>query len=250
MKHSICLAFFLFPLTFANAEANPIQPWSGYKVHDMERPFPEKVKTKGAVTVAAPKDAIILFDGEDTSAFLKPWPVKDGVMVASKGGNLLTKEKFADCQVHLEWRVPAGRKVEGQIGGNSGIFLMNLYEIQIQESHTNVTYPDGQAAAIYGQHPPLKNASSPQGEWQSYDIIFKAPIYNEDGVETPAYITVIHNGVVVHHAQELQGPTKGRKITPYPKTHADKAPIRLQWHKDPIEFRNFWVRKITTQKKK
>ena len=171
-------------------------------------------------------------------------------MIASRGGNLITKEKFADCQVHLEWRVPAGRVVEGQKGGNSGIFLMNLYEIQIQESHTNVTYPDGQAASIYGQYPPLKNASTPQGEWQSYDIIFKAPVYNEDGVVTPAFITVIHNGVVVHNAQELKGPTKGKKVTKYPKTHAAKGPIRLQWHKDPIEFRNFWVREITEQKKK
>ena len=122
---------------------------------------------------------------------------------------------------------------------------MGKYEIQVMESHTNVTYADGQAAAIYGQTPPMFNASAPQGEWQSYDVIFEAPEYNEEGMVKPAYVTVIHNGVVVHARQKFHGPTVFRKVAAYPKKHAKKAPLRLQWHSDPIEFRNIWIKETT-----
>ena len=121
---------------------------------------------------------------------------------------------------------------------------MGLYEVQIQESHTNVTYADGQAGAIYGQFPPLVNASTAQGEWQSYDITFTAPRYGEQGLESPARITVVHNGVVVQKDRELKGRTVFRKVAKYPKKHPKKAPIMLQWHEDPIEFRNFWVKEV------
>ncbi|MBK1856171.1 DUF1080 domain-containing protein [Verrucomicrobiaceae bacterium 5K15] len=221
----------------------PKQPWSDYRVHDTERPHPEKVKTAGAITTPAPADAIVLFDGKNTEAFTKNWKVEDGVMIASPGKNL-TKQSFGSIQMHVEWRIPAGRKVQGQGGGNSGIFMMDRYEVQVMESHTNVTYADGQAGALYGQTPPLVNASAPQGEWQSYDIIFEAPVYGEDGMKTPAYITVIHNGVVVQQHQKYYGPTVFRKVASYPKTHPEKAPIQFQWHGDPIEYRNIWVREL------
>jgi len=227
-----------------SAKEIPKQPWSDYKVHDESRPHPDKVETKGAITTPPPSDAIVLFDGKDTSAFDKEWKVEEGRLVATEIGNLKTKKSFQDCQVHIEWRIPAGREVDGQKGGNSGVFLMGLYEVQVQESHTNVTYADGQAGAIYGQFPPLKNASTAQGEWQSYDITFIAPRYNAKGLVSPAVITVIHNGAVVQAALKLKGPTVFRKVAKYPKKHPERAPIMLQWHEDPVEFRNFWVREL------
>lgn len=219
----------------------PKQPWSDYTVHQEDRPHPQKVQSEGAVCTKPPEGAVILFDGNNVDAFTRAWRVLDGVLIASPG-DTHSKQAFGSCTLHVEWRIPAGRKVSGQQGGNSGIFLMDRYEVQIQESHTNVTYADGQAAAIYGQTPPRVNASVPQGQWQSYDIVFEAPVYGEGGVEKPAYISVIHNGVKVHDRQEVYGPTVYRKIASYPKDHPHKAPIRFQWHGDPIEFRNVWVR--------
>lgn len=220
------------------------QPWSDYGVHDETRPRPPKVSNRGAVTTKAPEDAVVLFDGKNTDAFTKVWRVKNGVMVASPGSTD-TKQSFGSCHLHIEWKIPAGREVNGQAGGNSGLFLMKMYEVQVMESHTNVTYADGQAAALYGQTPPMVNASAPQGEWQSYDIIFEAPEYNDEGVVTPAYVTVIHNGVVVHAHQKYYGPTVFRKVANYPQTHPEKAPIRLQWHNDPVEYRNIWVKELS-----
>ena len=226
------------------------QPWSDYTVHQMDRPHPEKVKTNGAVVSKAPEGAVVLFDGKNTDSFTRAWTIKDGVMIASPhpqpktAGDTKTKQDFGSCVLHVEWRIPAGRKISGQKGGNSGIFLMDRYEVQVQESHTNVTYADGQAAAIYGQTPPKVNASVPQGEWQSYDITFEAPVYGKDGMEKPAYVSVIHNGVKVHDHQEIYGTTTHKKVAMYPKTHPAKAPIRMQWHRDPIEFRNIWVKSL------
>ncbi|MEM9079905.1 MAG: DUF1080 domain-containing protein [Verrucomicrobiota bacterium] len=222
----------------------PKLPNVPYTVHDTTRPQPRKVTSAGAVPLAAPSDAKVLFDGSNTDAWTGgPWKIENGILIASPG-NILTKEKFGDCQVHLEYRVPANRKVVGQKGGNSGIFLMNRYEVQIGESHSNYTYPDGQAGAIYGQYPPLVNPATPQGEWQSYDIIFKAPVYKNGKMQTPAQMTVLFNGVVVQAAQNLQGPTMHQKLTSYPDNHPAEAPIRLQWHSDPIEYRNIWVRPL------
>ena len=245
LKSTLTLAL-LFPVEVhaqkhGEKPNTPKQPWSEYKVHDMDRPHPKKVKSNGAVTTPPPAGATVLFDGKNIDAFTKAWKVENGVLIASPG-DTRTKESFGDCVLHIEWRVPAGRKVKGQSGGNSGIFLMDRYEVQVQESHTNVTYADGQAAAIYGQTPPSVNPSVPQGEWQSYDIVFKAPVYGEKGLEKPAYVTVIHNGVKVHDKQEIYGTTTHKKVAKYPKTHPEKAPIRIQWHNDPIEFRNIWVK--------
>ena len=220
----------------------PKLPEVDYVVHDGTRPQPVKVAGAKAVTTPAPADATVLFDGKSMDAWNHAeWVVKDGVMVATKKG-IQTKESFGDCQLHLEWKIPAGRKVHGQHGGNSGVYLMGRYEIQIQESHTNQTYPDGQAGAMYGQFPPRVNPSAPQGEWQSYDILFTAPKYKDGKVESPARVTVLHNGVVVHLNQPFYGPTLHKKLSSYPANHPAKAPINLQFHGDPIEYRNIWVR--------
>ncbi len=224
-----------------------LPPDEKYHVHDVKRPRPQKVVSQGVVVQAPPADAVVLFDGKSTDAWDKAWEVKDGVMIATGGkeaGDIRSKESFGDMQLHIEWRVPAGREVSGQKGANSGVFLMDNFEIQIQESHSNVTYADGQAAAMYGQYPPLVNASTAQGEWQSYDIIFQAPVYDESGLKSPALVTVIHNGVVVQAQRAFLGPTKFRKLGKYPASMPAKAPIRLQWHSDPVEFRNIWARHL------
>jgi hypothetical protein len=208
----------------------------------MTRPVPPVVETKGAVSVAPPSDAKVLFDGKDLSAWRDPkWKVDNGILIAA-AGDLTSIEEFGDCQLHVEWRVPAGRKVDGQGGGNSGIFLMNRYEVQVLQSNNNRTYADGQAGAVYGQSPPLVNATAPQGEWQSYDIIFEAPVYEGKVVKKPARVTVIHNGVLLHHAKEFLGPTQHMKLATYPESHPAKAPLHLQFHGDPIEYRNIWIR--------
>ena len=221
----------------------PIIPGSTYTVHDTTRPQPRKVESGGFVSVKAPSDAKVLFDGTNTDAWKGKWKVEDGILIASPKP-LKTKEEFGDCQLHLEYRIPAGREVDGQKGGNSGVFLMGKYEIQVMESHTNETYPDGQAGAIYGQFPPLVNPATPQGEWQSYDIIFKAPVTENGEVVTPAQVTVLFNGVVVQAAKDLQGPTVHQKTASYPKDLPAKGPLLLQWHGDPIEYRNIWIRDL------
>jgi hypothetical protein len=170
------------------------------------------VETAGAVVVPPPSDATVLFDGSNLDAWVAveggdpAWEVRGGAM-AAKGGDIMTKEEFGAIQLHFEWRLPAGSKVSGQGGGNSGVFLMGKYEVQILQSNSNKTYPDGQAGALYGQLSPLVNATSPQGAWNSYDIFFLPPLYKDGKVETPAKVTVIHNGVVVQNAESYLGPT-------------------------------------------
>jgi hypothetical protein len=229
-------------------EGTPMIPGTPYRVHDGSRPQPPQVKAAGALTTPAPGDAKVLFDGKSLGAWTvggkeATWKVENGTLIASPG-DLQTKEIFGAVQVHIEWRIPTGRQVNGQAGGNSGIFLMGLYEVQILESHTNKTYPDGQAGALYGQKPPLVNASTPQGEWQSYDIAFEPPVYKDGKVVTPAKATVIHNGVVVQHGEEYFGTSTYRNLASYPENHPTAGPIRLQFHGDPIEFRNIWVRPL------
>jgi hypothetical protein len=226
----------------------PLLPGQPYHVHDGKRPQPPMVTTGGAVLVKAPSDAKILFDGSSLDAWTtdggpSTFILRDGVMVAN-GKDTKTKESFGAIQLHFEWRLPAGRPVDGQRGGNSGVFLMGLYEVQVLQSHNNPTYADGTAGALYGQTPPLVNATAPQGEWQSYDIAFEPPVYSGKKVTRPAKITVIHNGVVVQHGESYQGPTVWRKLAAYPPTHPLTAPILLQFHADPMEYRNFWVRPL------
>lgn len=223
----------------------PQLPGVPYVVHDGTRPQPVKVKSAGAVSVKPPGDALVLIGEKSSDTWNgNNWLIEDGVMTVTRGGGVSTKAKFGDCQLHLEFRVPAGRKVNGQGGGNSGVFLMGMYEVQVGESHTNQTYPDGQTAALYGQSPPRVNPSTPQGEWQSFDIIFEAPKYKDSKVLEPAVITVIHNGVMVHHRKKLLGPTKHKQLATYPANHPEKASISLQDHGDPIQYRNLWVREF------
>jgi hypothetical protein len=232
----------------------PMLPGGKWHVHDGDRPFP-KVITPGTCSTqeapgAAPSDAIVLFDGKDLSQWRngnKPaqWKIEDGAIVTQAGsGSLSTKEEFGDCQLHIEWSAPNPPKGSDQGRGNSGVILMSRYEIQVLDSFENVTYADGQAAAIYGQYPPLVNACRKPGEWQSYDIIFEAPRFKEDGtVEKPAYATVLHNGVLVHNHTALLGPMVYRALAHY-SPHGPKGPLSLQDHGNPVRYRNIWIRPL------
>lgn len=194
---------------------------------------------------SAPSDAVVLFDGTDLSAWdnADNWKLEDGAMVSGRG-DVRSKESFGDCQLHIEWSAPVPAKGNGQGRGNSGVFLMNTYEIQVLDSYENETYHDGQAGAIYKQTPPQVNAMRPPGEWNTYDIIWTAPRFNEDGsLESPAYITALHNGVLILNHFELKGDTPFNRPPEYRK-HADRLPIRIQDHGNPVRFRNIWVREI------
>jgi hypothetical protein len=227
----------------------PMQPNGKWHVHDGKRPQPKMV-TPGATPGAAPADATVLLGpGTDTSAWQMDngspitWPMKDGVLQSAKG-MIGTKAEFTDFQLHVEFATPTDVKGDGQGRGNSGVFLLGRFEVQVLDSYNNPTYPDGQAAAMYGQYPPLVNASRPPGEWQAYDIIFTAPRFNAAGaVEKPAVVTVIHNGIVVHNATAYQGPTEHKLIGPYVPAAA-RGPIRLQDHGNPVRFRNIWIRPL------
>lgn len=206
-----------------------------------------KVVTVGENGV--PSDAIVLFDGKSLDAWTNAenWKVEDGAMISGKG-DALSKESFGDCQLHIEWSAPTPPTGSSQGRGNSGLFLMNTYEIQILDSYNNPTYFDGQAGAIYKQTPPQVNATRPPGEWNVYDIIWTAPRFNEDGsLESPAYITAIHNGVLILNHFELKGDTPFNTPPQY-KKHADRLPLRLQDHGNPVRFRNIWVREIADAK--
>jgi hypothetical protein len=196
----------------------------------------------------APSDATVLFDGtpESKEKAWKPndtWKVEDGAMITGKGV-LSTIEGFGDCQLHIEWSAPTPAKGTGQGRGNSGVFLMGIYEIQVLDSFENKTYHDGQAGAIYKQTPPQVNACRAPGEWNTYDIIWTAPKFNEDGsLKSPAYMTAIHNGVLILNHFELLGDTPYHRPAAY-KKHGDKLPIKLQDHGNPVRFRNVWIRPI------
>lgn len=217
----------------------------GYAVHDMSRPQPPVVMPAEQIGLP-PSDAIVLFDGADLSAWTGgAWKVENGYMeVVPKSGNLSTKEAFGSCQLHLEWATPTVIEGNGQNRGNSGVFLMNHYEVQILDSYQNITYPDGQAAAIYGQYPPLVNASRAPGQWQTYDIIFRRPIFDQRGkLVRPARITVLHNGVLVQDNVEIQGAAAHKQRAVY-RPHPDKLPLTLQDHHNAVRFRNIWLRPL------
>ena len=192
-----------------------------------------------------PSDAVVLFDGTDMSQWrhAERWKVKDGAAV-SGGNDIQSKQEFGDCQLHVEWATPATVRGVGQGRGNSGVFMMGLYEIQILDSYDNETYPDGQAAAIYKQHPPMVNACRKPGQWQTYDILWQAPRFDSRGkLLKPAYVTVLQNGVAVQNHFELQGPTSWDQKAHY-TPHPPKGPIGLQFHGNPVRFRNIWVRDL------
>lgn len=243
----------LLPLTALAADGftdTPLLPGTQWHVHDPARPQPPKVEPGKARCQAtpAPSGATVLFDGTSADAWepaggKKPivWEVRDGILIA-RGNDIRSKQGFGSGHYHVEWRIPAGRVVKGQAGGNSGVFLMGKYEIQVMEGFANTTYADGSAGALYGQTPPSLNACLPQGEWQSYDITFVAPLFAADGsLRAKGRVTVVHNGVTVQDGTELLGPTVWRKLPAY-QAHPDRLPLHLQFHGDPIEFRNIWVR--------
>lgn len=233
-----------FAVKFGEKPNTPKLPDVEWVVHDGTRPQPRKVETKGAVSISAPADAQVLLGTDGTSEWKNDsWEIVDGVMTVGKKSNV-TKGQYRDFQLHLEWRIPADRKVDGQKGGNSGIFLMGRYEVQVLACYENKTYPDGQAGGMYGQFPPLVNASAPKGEWNSYDLVFKAPRYEGENVVEPAKLTLLHNGVLLHNAKEYLGPTQHKKLASYPAHHPERGPITLQDHNDPIQYRNIWIREL------
>ena len=193
-----------------------------------------------------PSDAIVLFDGEDKSAWegAENWKVEEGALIAGRG-NIRSKQKFGDCQLHIEWSAPEPRDGQnGQQRGNSGIFMMDTYELQVLDSYESQTYPDGQAGAIYKQTPPMVNAMRPPGQWNVYDIAWVAPRFkDDDSLESPARITVFHNGVLIQNNYELKGGTFWEEPARYVK-HDAKMPIHLQDHGNPVKFRNIWVREV------
>lgn len=202
------------------------------------------VVTPGATDDAPPSDAVVLFDGTDMSAWEGGnWRVADGV-VYSGGGDIRTKQAFGDVQFHIEWSAPAEVKGNGQGRGNSGVYLMEKYEVQVLDSYDNPTYFDGQAGSIYKQTPPMANAMRKPGEWNTYDIIFTAPRFKVDGsVESPACVTLIHNGVLALNHFELLGPSSYTELAKY-EVHDPTGKIKLQDHGNPVRFRNIWVREI------
>lgn len=231
-----------------------------WAVHDPARPQPPVVEPGTASLQAragrAPSDAVVLFDGNapdaNLDAFVFPkqdspgWHLRDGYVEVNPGaGPMRTAEKFGDVQVHLEWQVPLGEAGDyGQKRGNSGIFLMGLYEVQIGDSKQNRTYADGMAAAVYGQAPPLVNAGLGLDRWHTYDIIFRAPRFDEAGhLARPATVTVLHNGVLVQDHWVLEGVTHFKKRAAYGDAHGE-APFHLQDHGDPVRYRNLWVRRL------
>ncbi|MBL9077605.1 MAG: DUF1080 domain-containing protein [Planctomycetes bacterium] len=223
----------------------------GFRVHDAARPRPPVVDPGPAPREPAPvpADAVRLFDGTDLAAWRSGdgaarWTVRDGCMEVNGTGDLTTVAEFGDCQLHVEWAAPAVVQGESQGRGNSGVFFFGRYEVQILDSFDNPSYADGQAAALYGQQPPMVNACRRPGEWQSYDIVFRAPRFAADGsLQQPARVTVFHNGVLVHQDQPFLGATAHRAVASY-QPHGERGPIRLQDHGNPVRFRNIWLRPL------
>ncbi len=225
----------------------PLIPGTTWHVHDGERPQPRVVAP--ATAGSPPSDAVVLFDGVSLDGWEgnggpAAWRIEDDAMEVVPGtGNIRTKAHFGDCQLHLEFAAPTVVKGESQGRGNSGVFLMGLYEVQVLDCFQNPTYPDGTTGAVYGQYPPLVNACRAPGEWQTYDIVWEGPRFEGDALVRPARVTVFHNGVLLHHAVELQGPTQHRTTAHY-APHAETGPLELQDHGDLVRFRNIWYRPL------
>ena len=230
-------------------EPMPMKP----QMSEYWTPQPKVVDPDGAGKVSVPSDAIVLFDGTDLSAWETPsgepagWDVSKGIVTVNKSkGDIRTKETFGSFQLHLEWRIPKDIEGESQSRGNSGVFLQGKYEVQILDSYQNETYVNGMAASIYKQSVPLVNAMRKPGEWNTYDIIYTSPVFNEDGTyKVRPYVTVLHNGVLVQNHTEILGTTEWIGF-PRVVAHGD-GPIQLQSHGDPskpISFRNIWIRRL------
>jgi hypothetical protein len=237
-------------------EGDPL-PGQQWKVHDRKRPAARPV-TPGLPIAEQrpPSDAIVLFDGLDLSQWASSgrggatgpaaWKVENGyVELVPRSGSLITRESFGDIQLHLDWMVPTGAPAQrkGQMRGNSGVILMRRYEIQVLSSFDNPTYADGAAGGIYGLYPPMVNPCRPEGEWNSYDIVFEAPRFSDGKVVKKAFLTLLFNGVLVHHRVELLGSTDTLPIAKY-EPHPEAEPFLLQAHAGPARYRNIWVRRL------
>lgn len=239
-------------LLAAIPRAGSAQTPDGWPMHSMDRPQPRAVTPGPAVKPAPPpSDAIVLFAGKDLSRWESetgapaPWSIRDGyVEVVPGSGSIRTRQGFGDAQLHIEWAAPPASADSGQERGNSGVFFMERYEVQVLDSYRSRTYPDGQAGAVYGQFPPLVNASRPPGTWQSYDIVFHAPRFDAAGrLAAPARLTVFHNGVLVQDDVSLVGPTSHQRREPY-ESHAGRLPLALQDHGRRVRYRNIWIREL------
>jgi hypothetical protein len=232
-------------LGYTDTPRLPNSPW---RVHDRNRPQPPMVDP-GAGTwerqAAPPADAIVLFDGKSLSQWEggNAQGVEDGCINILKTGQIATKKQFGDCQLHIEWATPAKADGNALNWGNSGVLFLGKYELQIIESHDSKIYADGIAGAIYGQTPPLVNASRKPGEWQTYDVVFTAPRFAGDKLDKPAYFTVFWNGVLVQHCTASLGPMKHREVATY-DSRTISGPIVLQQHGSAVRFRNVWVREL------
>jgi hypothetical protein len=228
----------------------PMQPNGKWHIHDGKRPQPTVVTPAAMNAAPPPQDALVLVGaGADRSAWQMmdgtavTWPMNNGELSTGKG-MIRTRAEFTDVQLHVEFATPKEVKGNSQERGNSGVFLNGKFEIQVLDSFQNRTYADGSASAMYGQFPPMVNASRPPGEWQAYDIAFTAPRFGAGGtLTTPAIVTVLHNGIIVHHATPFWGPTAHKKIDPYTADNA-KGPIALQDHGNPVRYRNIWIRPL------
>ncbi len=235
----------------------PILPGLPWHVHDPNRPHPPVI-TPATTPGGPPSDAIVLFDGKDLSAWTAhhsditkaggtggpEWKVEEGYMEVVPGtGDIVTKEKFGNCQLHVEWASPAVVKGNSQGRGNSGVILQSRYELQVLDTYNNPTYADGQTAAIYGQWPPLNNVARKPGEWQTYDIVFEAPKFDGDNLAAPAYFTVFWNGVMVHNHKASMGPMVYRHVAHYTSQPAEDS-LLLQNHGDKVRYRNIWIRRL------
>jgi len=236
-------------LVAAEPAAVPAKRW---KQHSMTQPKPPVVAGQGSAGPAAvPADAVVLFDGKDLSQWVSDsgepagWTVRDGFFeVKPEAGSIQTRESFGDIQMHIEWASPDPAAGSGQNRGNSGVFLMGRYEIQVLDTFQADTYADGYAGAVYGQAPPLFNATLSPGEWQTFDIVFRGPRFSaDDKLLDAAHVTVIHNGVAVQNNEPILGPTSWLNFLAY-QPHAHEAPIRLQDHGQPVRFRSIWVRRL------
>jgi len=229
----------------------PMQPNGKWRIHDGNRPQPTVVTPPPAAATPTPppSDATVLIGTkDDLSAWQMmdgtpaTWPMKNGVAETGKG-IIRTKAEFSDFQLHVEFATPSAVKGDSQGRGNSGVFLVGKFEIQVLDSYQNRTYADGSASAMYGQFPPLVNASRPPGEWQTYDIAFTAPRFKGATLDKPAIVTVLHNGVLVHNARAFWGPTEHKKIGTYTPDNA-RGPLALQDHGNPVRYRNVWIRPL------
>lgn len=244
----------MLALSLAATTAARAQSVGEWPQHSMERPRPPVVDPgPAAKPLPPPSDAIVLFNGHDLANWRNAdsanvparWKIGQGYFEVAPGtGNIATKQVFGDCQLHIQWATPAPPSGEGQERGNSGVFMAGKYEIQVLDSYDNPTYADGQAAAMFGQYPPLVNASRRPGEWQTYDVIWHGPRFDSTGaLIRPARITVFHNGVLVQDNVALTGPTAFQRRPPYTRD-PERMPIVLQDHSFPVRFRDIWVREL------